>query len=91
MLFGIYKVYLWHREEKAMTLIKVNKVNYKLWLKAAGVRALKTVAQTAAAMLSAATLISEVSWELVLSAAVLAGVYSLLTSLAGMPEVKEEE
>ena len=74
-----------------MTLIKVNKVNYKLWIKAAGVRALKTVAQTAAAMLSAATFISEVSWELVFSAAILSGVYSLLTSLAGMPEVKEEE
>lgn len=74
-----------------MTLIKVNKVNYKLWLKAAGVRALKTVAQTIAAMLSAATLVSEVSWELVLSAALLSGVYSFATSLAGIPEIKEEE
>ena len=74
-----------------MTFIKVNKVNYKLWFKAAGVRALKTVAQTIAAMLSAATFISEVSWELVLSAALLSGVYSFATSLAGIPEVKEEE
>lgn len=74
-----------------MKLIKVNKVNYKLWFKAAGVRALKTVAQTIAAMLSAAKFISEVSWELVLSAALLSGVYSFATSLAGIPEVKEEE
>lgn len=74
-----------------MTLIKVSKTNHRMWLKSAGVRAIKTVAQTAAAMISTATFIEEVGWQMVISASVLAGVYSLLTSLAGIPEVKEEE
>jgi len=61
--------------------------NFKEWAKAAGVRALKTVAQTAIATIGTAAIISEVSWVLVASAAVVAGVLSLLTSLAGLPEV----
>ena len=60
----------------------------KLWLKAAGIRALKTVAQTAAATVGTAAALGEVDWKAVVSAAVLAGILSLLTSVAGLPEVK---
>lgn len=63
----------------------------KEWLKAAGVRAIKTVAQTAVAMIGTATIIAEVNWQLVLSASILAGILSLLTSVAGLPELKGEE
>lgn len=59
----------------------------KNWIKAAGVRALKTVAQTAAATIGTAAVLDEVNWLMVLSASVLAGILSLLTSLAGLPEV----
>ena len=62
----------------------------KLWFKAAAVRALKTVAQTAVAMLPVAATIQEVNWLTVAGTAALAGVASLLTSLAGLPEVKTE-
>lgn len=65
------------------------KNNFKKWLKAAGVRALKTVAQTAAATIGTSAVISEVNWLMVASASVLAGVLSLLTSVAGLPEVDE--
>ena len=61
------------------------------WLRAAGVRALKTVAQTAVATIGAAAVLSEVCWPVVASAAVLAGILSLLTSVAGLPEVEQEE
>lgn len=61
----------------------------KNWWAAAGVRALKTTAQTAVAALSTSALISEVNWLEALSASLLAGLLSLLTSLAGLPEVKE--
>lgn len=60
----------------------------KKWLKAAGVRALKTVAQTAVAMIGTTALINNVDWFVVLSASLLAGVLSLLTSTAGIPEVE---
>lgn len=63
----------------------------KEWFKAAGVRAIKTVAQTAVAMIGTATIIAEVNWQLVLSASILAGILSLLTSVAGLPELKGEE
>ena len=59
----------------------------KKWFYAAGIRALKTCAQTAVATIGTAALMSEVSWPAVLSATVLAGILSLLTSLAGLPEV----
>lgn len=62
---------------------------FKKWAKAAGIRALKTVAQTAVALLPAATTITAVDWKVVLGTAALAGVTSLLTSLAGLPEIKE--
>lgn len=61
----------------------------KKWLKAAAIRAIKTVAQTAAATIGTAAVLDEVNWLMVGSAAVLAGVLSLLTSVAGLPEVKE--
>lgn len=61
----------------------------KTWLKAAGIRAVKTVAQTAVASIGASAILSDVNWMVVLSASALAGVLSLLTSVAGLPEIKE--
>lgn len=62
----------------------------KRWWKAAGIRALKTVAQTAIATIGTAAVIAEVNWFIVVSASVLAGIISLLTSIAGLPEVDQE-
>ena len=62
----------------------------KKWVKCAGVRAIKTVAQTAVATIGTAAVIGEVEWVTVVSASALAGVLSLLTSVAGLPELKEE-
>lgn len=61
----------------------------KNWLKAAGIRALKTVAQTAVATIGVSALMSEVNWLAVGSASLLAGILSALTSVAGLPEVEE--
>lgn len=58
------------------------------WFKAAGIRAVKTMAQTAAATIGTAVVLGDVNWMMVLSAAFLAGILSLLTSLAGLPELK---
>ena len=60
------------------------------WIKAASIRAIKTVAQTAVGIIGASAIISEVDWKVVLSASLLAGITSLLTSIAGLPEVKEK-
>lgn len=65
------------RSEKAMK-----------WIQAAGVRALKTMAQTATATIGTAAVLGEVNWTIVLSSSVLSGVLSLLTSVAGLPELK---
>ena len=62
----------------------------KHWVKAAGVRAIKTVAQTAVAVMSTSTLIESVDWWVVLSSAVLAGLLSVLTSIGGLPEIDEK-
>ncbi len=62
----------------------------KKWLKAAGIRAVKTVAQTAVATIGTAVALGDVNWIMVASASALSGVLSLLTSVAGLPEVKED-
>jgi hypothetical protein len=63
----------------------------KTWLKAAGVRAIKTVSQTAIATIGTTVVMGEVNWIAVASASALAGILSMLTSIAGLPEVKEGE
>lgn len=68
----------------------MTKSNFKQWLKAAGIRAIKTVAQTAVATIGTAAALGEVDWKMIISASILAGVVSLLTSVAGLPEVSEE-
>lgn len=67
------------------------KTYWKNWIKAAGIRAIKTVAQTAIATIGTCAVISEVNWITVASASVLAGILSLLTSLAGLPELEDQE
>ena len=62
----------------------------KKWLKAAGVRSIKTIAQTAVGVIGASTVMSTVDWKIVVSSAVLAGIVSILTSVAGLPEVTAE-
>ncbi len=63
------------------------KYNFKDWIKAAGIRAIKTVAQTAVATIGTAAVLGNVDWVMVASASALAGVVSLLTSIAGLPEL----
>lgn len=64
-------------------------LNSKEWWRAAGIRAIKTVAQTAISTIGVSTIMSDVNWTIVLSASALAGVLSLLTSIAGLPELEE--
>lgn len=68
----------------------MKKYNFKCWVKAAAVRALKTVAQTAVATIGTTAVMAEVNWAMVASASLLAGVLSILTSIAGLPEVETE-
>ena len=63
----------------------------KKWFKCAGIRAIKTICQTAVATIGTATVMEEVNWIMIISASLLAGILSLLTSIAGLPEVKEGE
>ena len=72
------------------SVLKSN-VNTVKWFKAAGVRAIKTVAQTAIATIGASATMGKVNWVMVGSASLLAGIVSILTSVAGIPEVKEGE
>ena len=67
------------------------KSNFKKWLKYASIRAIKTICQTAIATIGTSAVMSEVNWLLVGSASLLAGILSLLTSVAGIPEVEEKE
>lgn len=66
-------------------------VSTQKWLKAAGVRAVKTMAQTAVAVIGTSAVISAVDWKIVVSSAIVAGVVSVLTSISGIPEVESEE
>lgn len=66
----------------------MNKEKILKWLKAAGVRAIKTIAQTMLATIGTCAVISEVDWRVVLSSSLLAGILSMLTSIAGLPEIK---
>lgn len=65
--------------------------NFKDWIAAAGVRAIKTVCQTAVATIGTTAVMSEVDWKMVVSASLLAGVLSLLTSVAGLPELENKK
>ena len=65
--------------------------NWKTWFKAASVRAIKTVAQTAVSLIGVGAVMSDIDWLMVGSASLLAGILSILTSVAGLPEVKEAE
>lgn len=68
----------------------MNAQSFKAWIKCAGIRAVKTVAQTAVALIPAAVTITAVDWPVVTGTAALAGVCSLLTSIAGLPELEQE-
>ena len=76
---------------KMHMLVKTRDRSMRRWIKKAGVRAVRTVAQTAAAMIGTAVVLSDVNWLEVVSASVLAGILSVLMSVAGLPELKDEE
>ena len=66
----------------------MSNANLKKWFKAAGIRATKTMAQTAVASIGTSAVLSQVNWAVVFSTALLSGILSLLTSVAGLPEIK---
>ena len=68
----------------------MNKTKTKAWFKAAGIRSLRTVAQAAIAAIGSGTMFSNIDWKIVVSTSLLAGLLSILTSVAGLPETKEE-
>lgn len=65
-------------------------MNWETWLKAAGIRCIKTMAQAAIAIIGTSAVMADIDWKIVVSSAVVAGILSLLTSLAGLPEVDAE-
>ena len=65
----------------------MTKKNFKLWIKAAGIRAIKTMAQTAVSLITVGELLTDINWVTIASVSLVAGIYSLLTSIAGLPEV----
>ena len=65
-------------------------MDWKTWLKAAAIRCVKTIAQAAIAMIGTSAVLADIDWKLVVSASVVAGILSILTSLAGLPEVEGE-
>ena len=67
----------------------MTKQNFKLWIKAALIRAVKTTAQTSVALIGVGTVMSDIDWLMVGSASLLAGILSILTSVAGLPEIKD--
>nr|DAU37920.1 MAG TPA: holin [Caudoviricetes sp.] len=69
----------------------LSKIVTKEWIEAAGIRAIKTVAQTAIATIGTGAVLNDVDWIMVASASAVAGILSLLTSVAGLPELKEKE
>lgn len=74
----MYKLINWYKRQDKL----------RKWLKAAGTRALKTFAQTAASLITVGALMSEINWGLVFSSAAVAFIYSVLTSIGGLPEIK---
>ncbi|WP_187117092.1 holin [Candidatus Stoquefichus massiliensis] len=68
----------------------IKKYDFKKWMKAAGIRAMKTMAQTAVGLIGTSVVISDVSWSILVSATLLAGITSFLTSIAGLPELDHE-
>lgn len=66
----------------------LTKYNFRIWLKAAGIRAIKTMAQTAVGVIGAAVVMADVNWIMIGSASLLAGMTSILTSIAGLPEIE---
>ncbi len=63
--------------------------DFKKWIKAAGIRAIKTIAQTAIATIGTSVVLSQIDWRIVLSSSIVAGILSLLTSIAGLPELED--
>lgn len=79
------------KEREANNMTKYSKTWWTQWIYCAGIRAVRTIAQTAVGVIGASAIISDVNWVVVASASLLAGITSLLTSVSGLPEIKEPE